>query len=169
MTSSKISLKVEDGYPRDMGRGIIRIDFDSMDTIGASSRDVLEIKGKRKTSAVCLPVYPSDDGKGILRADKITQGNAKVSPGDSVTIQKISKVITKHVTVRPLQEIPPGMETYLKDALETVPLVNGDEIAVRYFEKLLYFKVIKATPQGIVSDQKTKFRIIRDKKSGAKT
>jgi len=31
--------------------------------------DVIELKGKRRTVAKCLPLYPSDEGKGIIRID----------------------------------------------------------------------------------------------------
>ena len=40
-----------------------------MDALSASTGDVVEIKGKRKTVAKCLPLYPSDEGKGIIRVD----------------------------------------------------------------------------------------------------
>lgn len=161
-TKSKISLKVEDAYPRDIGRGVVRIDFDSMDVMHASTRDIIEIKGKRKTLAVCLPLYPSDDGRGIVRADKIVQNNAQSQFGSSVYIRKVRRNISKHVTIVPLQSIPPGMERYLRDALDGVPVISGDEIAVRYFGKFVYFQVIKATPAGVISDTKTKFRIKSD-------
>jgi len=35
-----------------------RIDYDSMDSLSASTGDVIEIKGKRRTVAKCLPLYP---------------------------------------------------------------------------------------------------------------
>ena len=97
--------------------------------------------------------------------DNIVQNNARVSPGDSVIIQKVRKITTKYVTVLPLEPVPPGVENYLKDALDQVPVINGDEIVVPYFEKFLRFQVIKAVPAGVVSDQKTTFRISQDKKS----
>jgi len=165
---SKILLKVEDGYPRDTARGIIRIDYDSMDALGISTGDIVEITGKRTTLVACRPVYPSDDGKGIVRTDKIVQNNAQVSTGNSVTIRKAEKNISNYVIVLPLQPIPHGMETYLKDALNSVPIVTGDEIAVRYFGKLVYFKVIKAYPGGVVYDRWTEFLIKQNKKSGGK-
>ena len=38
------SLKVLEAYTRDVGRGVARIDYDSMDVLGASTGDVIEIK-----------------------------------------------------------------------------------------------------------------------------
>ena len=58
MSQNALSLKVLEAYTRDVGRGVARIDYDSMDTLNASTGDVIEIKGKRRTVAKCLPLYP---------------------------------------------------------------------------------------------------------------
>ncbi|MGE5705892.1 MAG: hypothetical protein ACM3XP_04155, partial [Nitrososphaerales archaeon] len=41
------SLKVLEAYTRDVGRGIARIDYDTMDSLAVSTGDVVEIRGKR--------------------------------------------------------------------------------------------------------------------------
>ena len=41
-----------------LGRGVARIDYDSMDTLNASTGDVIEIKGKRKNSSKMPPTLP---------------------------------------------------------------------------------------------------------------
>ncbi|HEV2876496.1 MAG TPA: hypothetical protein VGW09_04405, partial [Nitrososphaeraceae archaeon] len=46
-----VSLKVLEAYTRDVGRGVARIDYDSMDSLSASTGDVIEIRGKRRTVA----------------------------------------------------------------------------------------------------------------------
>ena len=51
MSQNSLSLKVLEAYTRDVGRGVARIDYDSMDTLNASTGDVIEIKGKRRTVA----------------------------------------------------------------------------------------------------------------------
>ena len=55
MSENGLSLKVLEAYTRDVGRGVARIDYDSMDTLNASTGDVIELKGKRRTVAKCLP------------------------------------------------------------------------------------------------------------------
>jgi transitional endoplasmic reticulum ATPase len=62
VSQNTLSLKVLEAYTRDVGRGVARIDYDSMDSLGASTGDVIEIRGKRRTVAKCLPLYPSDEG-----------------------------------------------------------------------------------------------------------
>ena len=45
---SSISLKVLESYTRDVGRGVARIDYDSMDSLNLKTGDIIEIKGKRR-------------------------------------------------------------------------------------------------------------------------
>jgi transitional endoplasmic reticulum ATPase len=47
-------LKVLEAYTRDVGRGLARIDYDTMDSLGASTGDAIEIKGKRRTVAAAF-------------------------------------------------------------------------------------------------------------------
>ncbi|HEX9317783.1 MAG TPA: CDC48 family AAA ATPase [Nitrososphaeraceae archaeon] len=154
-------LKVLEAYTRDVGRGVARIDYDSMDSRGVSTGDIIEIKGnKRKTVAKCLPLYPSDEGKGIVRVDGLLRNNAGVAIGDSVEITKIKAQQAERIVVSPLGEIPPVDERYLADALENVPLIKGDNIAVPYFGGRLTFVVIEVTPAAaVLVTQKTAFRI----------
>ncbi|HYA83517.1 MAG TPA: hypothetical protein VEH06_08740, partial [Candidatus Bathyarchaeia archaeon] len=51
--SDPLSLKILESYTRDVGRGVARIDYDSMDSLNASTGDVVEIGGKRRTVAKC--------------------------------------------------------------------------------------------------------------------
>jgi len=53
-----VQLKVLEAYTRDVGRGVARLDYDAMDALDASTGDVIEIKGKRRTVAKCLPSLP---------------------------------------------------------------------------------------------------------------
>ncbi len=161
MSQSALSLKVLEAYTRDVGRGVARIDYDSMDTLNASTGDVIEIKGKRRTVAKCLPLYPSDEGKGIIRIDGLGRNNAGIAIGDTITVRKIKAVAAEKVVVAPLEAIPPIDERYLADALESVPLIKGDNVMVPYFGGRLTFQVIGVTPaaDAVLVTQKTVFHI----------
>ena len=156
-----LSLKVLEAYTRDVGRGVARIDYDSMDSLSASTGDVIEIRGKRRTVAKCLPLYPSDEGKGIVRVDGLVRNNAGVAIGDTVVVRKIKAVPAEKVIVAPLEAIPPIEERYLADALESVPLIKGDNVMVPYFGGRLTFQVIGVTPvaDSVLVTQKTIFHI----------
>ena len=161
MSEGGLSLKVLEAYTRDVGRGVARIDYDSMDTLNASTGDVIELKGKRRTVAKCLPLYPSDEGKGIIRIDGLGRNNSGIAIGDAITVKKIKAVQAEKVVVAPLEAIPPIDERYLADALESVPLIKGDNVMVPYFGGRLTFQVIGVTPaaDAVLVTQKTSFHI----------
>jgi len=160
-----LSIKILEAYTRDVGRGVARIDYDSMDSLSASTGDVIEIRGKRRTVAKCLPLYPSDEGKGIIRVDGLVRNNAGVAIGDTVVVTKVKAVPAEKVIVAPLEAIPPIDERYLADALESVPLIKGDNVMVPYFGGRLTFQVIGVSPlqaaaaESVLVTQKTIFHI----------
>jgi transitional endoplasmic reticulum ATPase len=161
MAENELTLKVLEAYTRDVGRGVARIDYDSMDTLNASTGDVIELKGKRRTVAKCLPLYPSDEGKGIIRIDGLGRNNSGIAIGDAISVKKIKAVPAEKVIVAPLEAIPPIDERYLADALESVPLIKGDNVMVPYFGGRLTFQVIGVTPaaDAVLVTQKTSFHI----------
>jgi hypothetical protein len=85
-----ISLKVLAAYARDIGRGVIRIDRRSMETIGVVSGDIVEIIGKKDgADARCYQLLPSDEDQGITRIDPALRKMIGASIEDTVTIRKI--------------------------------------------------------------------------------
>jgi len=145
-----VSLKVLEAYTRDVGRGTARIDYDTMGSLGVSTGDIIEIKGKRRTVVKCLPLYPSDEGKGIVRLDGLVRNNAGIGIGDAITARKVKAIPAEKVVISPLEAIPPIDERYLADALESVPLIKGDNVMVPYFGGRLTFQIIGITPPPAV-------------------
>ena len=154
-------LKVLEAYTRDVGRGVARVDYEAMDALDASTGDVIEIRGKRKTVAKCLPLYPSDEGRGIIRIDGLIRNNSGVAIGDSVTIRKIRAQPAEKIVVAPLEAIPPIDERYLADALDSIPVTKGDNIMIPYFGGRLTFQVINVAPasEAVLVTQRTVFSI----------
>jgi transitional endoplasmic reticulum ATPase len=145
-----VSLKVLEAYTRDVGRGTARIDYDTMGSLGVSTGDIVEIKGKRRTVVKCLPLYPSDEGKGIVRLDGLVRNNAGIGIGDAINARKVKAIPAEKVVISPLEAIPPIDERYLADALESVPLIKGDNVMVPYFGGRLTFQIIGITPPPAV-------------------
>ena len=139
-----------EAYTRDVGRGTARIDYDTMGSLGVSTGDIVEIKGKRRTVVKCLPLYPSDEGKGIVRLDGLVRNNAGIGIGDAINARKVKAIPAEKVIISPLEAIPPIDERYLADALESVPLIKGDNVMVPYFGGRLTFQIIGITPPPAV-------------------
>ena len=161
MNPNTLSLKVLEAYTRDVGKGTARIDYDTMASLGASTGDILELKGKRRTVAKCLPLYPSDEGKEIIRVDGLMRNNAGIAIGDMISAKKIKVVPAEKIIVSPLEAIPPIDERYLADALESTPVVKGDNVMVPYFGGRLTFQIVGITPaaDAVLVTNKTSFTI----------
>ncbi len=167
--SLNLDLKILEAYTRDVGRGVARLDYESMDSLGVSTGDIIELKageksrsGSRRTVAKCLPLYPSDEGKGVIRVDGLVRNNAGLAIGDTVIIKKIRAILADIVIVAPLEETPSLDERYLADSLDSVSMIKGDNVMVPYFGGRLTFQVIGLTPatgDAVIVGQKTKFTI----------
>ena len=168
--TTTISLKVLESYTRDVGRGIARIDYDTMESVNAKTGDIIEIKGKRRTVAKILPLYPSDEQKSIIRIDGLVRNNASIAIGDSVTVKKVKTIQAERVVAAPLESIPPIDERYLTDALEGTPVVRGDHVMVPYFGGRLTFEIGSVAPaigseNASIVTQKTIFSIVERSES----
>ncbi len=163
-----IKLKCFEAYTRDVGRGVIRIDYNTMDQLNVSTGDYIEIKGKRKTVAKCLPLYPSDEDKQKCRIDGLERNNTDIIIGKQLKINNIIVAPAEQISVYPLEAIPPIDERYLADALESMAVVVGDNVMIPYFGGRLTFTVSSTVPKGaVVIRQKTVFNIM-DKEEAEK-
>ena len=106
-------------------------------------------------------IDPSDEGKGIIRIDGLGRNNSGIAIGDAISVKKIKAVQAEKIIVAPLEAIPPIDERYLADALESVPLIKGDNVMVPYFGGRLTFQIIGVTPatDAVLVTQKTVFHI----------
>ncbi|MGA2664153.1 MAG: AAA family ATPase, partial [Nitrososphaerales archaeon] len=161
MSQQPVQLKVLEAYTRDVGRGIARLDYEATDALDASTGDIIEVKGKRRTFAKRLPLYPADEGRGVIRIDGVIRNNAGVAIGDMVVIKKVKAPPAEKVVVSPLDAVPPIDERYLADALDGIPVTKGDNVMVPYFGGRLTFQVTGLTPaaEAVLIGQKTVFVI----------
>jgi len=149
MNKKSIKLKVIEALTRDVGRGVARIDYDSMDTLNCETGDIVEIKGKRITVAKCLPLYPSDEDRGIVRIDRLGRDNAGIKIGNTISVKKIKCVPAKKVFLKELEAYTVIDVEYVANVLEGMPLVKGDNVVIPYFGGRLTFQVFRIIPQNV--------------------
>ncbi|TMI34483.1 AAA family ATPase, partial [Candidatus Bathyarchaeota archaeon] len=157
MPEKTLTLRVADAYQRDVGRGIARVDPKVVDELGLTSGDVIQIVGKKKTTALSWPGYESDHGKGTIRIDGYLRNNAGVSIDDKVTIRKIEAKIAQRVTLAPTEPLRiVGGEEYLSQILEGRVLARGDYVPISVMGRKIDLVVTSTTPTAeavIVTDQ----------------
>ena len=157
MPEKTLTLRVADAYQRDVGRGIARVDPKVVDQLGLTSGDVIQIVGKKKTTALSWPGYESDFGKGTIRIDGYLRNNAGVSIDDKVTIRKIEAKIAQRITLAPTEPLRiVGGEEYLSQILEGRVLARGDYVPISVMGRKIDLVVTSTTPTAeavIVTDQ----------------
>lgn len=159
---NEVTLRVQEAYHRDVGRGIARIDMETMKKLGMVSGDIIEIEGRGATSyAVVWPGYPSEEGKGVILIDGNTRANARVGIDDRVKVRKIQAKPAERITLAPTQPIRiTGGEYYLLKLLEGRPISKGQNIRVEMLGSPIEFVVTSTRPAGpVIADRRTEITI----------
>ena len=99
--SGEIELRVAEALQQDVGKGMVRIDHELMNKIGAAPGDIVEIIGKRTIGAIVGNSYPADVGLEIIRMDGLTRSNAGTSIGEMITIRKTQPRMANKVVIAP--------------------------------------------------------------------
>jgi len=150
---SEIQLRIGDARQRDVGRGIARIDQKTMQKLGISAGDVIEIVGKRTTSAIAWPAYSEDQGRTILRIDGFTRKNAGVAINEYViarrgTVKNAISIVLSPVGMR--LNVDEDFTNFVKTRLMERTFVEGDITLVMMLGQAIPFTVTKTRPHGIV-------------------
>ncbi|MFQ5874978.1 MAG: AAA family ATPase, partial [Dehalococcoidia bacterium] len=150
-----LRLTVAEALPKDVGRGIARMDPKDMSSIGIQVGDIVQVEGKRAAVAKIMPIYSDERGKGIIQIDGIIRENAQVSLGEKVRVQgavfeEARAAILAPAT--PSRSAVSGKDArYLGRVLEGLPLTQGDRIRATLFgSRYQEFSVADTNPQGVV-------------------
>ncbi|HEY3274436.1 MAG TPA: CDC48 family AAA ATPase [Methanocella sp.] len=116
---------------REVGRGIARINERHIKEIGLAYGDIVQIAGRRTTSAVVGSAFPSDMHLDIVRIDGIVRHNAGTTLGDYVEISKARWNEAKKVVLTPVQK---GIRIYaspdsLLASFLNRPVSQGDVVS----------------------------------------
>ncbi|UNQ72689.1 CDC48 family AAA ATPase [Infirmifilum sp. NZ] len=167
----EVTLRVAEARPRDVGRGIVRIDRSAMSKLGVDPGDVVEIEGKKVTVAIVWPQALEDEGAGIIRMDGLIRRNAGVAIGDQVKVRKARVAPAKRVVLAPTFkmgfEIVPELVEYVKSKLLGRPLIRGDVVEIPTFSTALQFTVVSTFPaQAVQVTDETEVSIRSEPVSG---
>ncbi len=150
---SEVQLKVGDARQRDVGRGIARIDQKTMQKLGISAGDVIEIVGKRTTSAIAWPAYSEDQGRTLLRIDGFTRKNAGVAINEYVMVRRGNVKNAISIALSPVGmrlNVDEDFTNFVKTRLMERTFVEGDVTLVMMLGQAIPFTVTKARPHGII-------------------
>ena len=83
--NSTAKLRIERLEKSRSGRSLCYIDQDIMLDLGLNPGDIIEIRGKKKTTGIAVSSV-QDRGKGIIRLDGLQRLNAGATIGEYVSI-----------------------------------------------------------------------------------
>jgi transitional endoplasmic reticulum ATPase len=150
---SEVQLRVGDARQRDVGRGIARIDQRTMQKLGISAGDVIEIVNKRTTSAIAWPAYSEDQNRDIIRIDGFTRKNSGVAINEYVVVKPAKVKTALSLTLAPVDmrlNVDEDFTNFVKNRLMERTLVEGDTTLVMMLGHAIPFNVSKTRPHGII-------------------
>ena len=182
--TTTVKVQVANLPPADGGRGFARLSVSLMKSLGLNEGDVIEIVGKRSTTARILRPYSDDAGLDIIRLDGLQRSNARVGSGDYVEVKKAQSKPATRVVFAPAQDNIrlQGSATALKRSFAGRPLVEGDVVATTGHQRIdsnlpeevrqmlsapafalqeVRLQVVTTTPKGIVHvDSNTQIELL---------
>jgi len=101
---NEVQLEVAKAYPNDSGRGIARLDPDTLLHLKLSPGDIIEIEGAETTAAKVWRADRQDWNTDTVRIGGFTRQNADVGIGERVTIRKAEAEKAKKLVLAPPEE-----------------------------------------------------------------
>lgn len=133
MTQEKTSVKlrIERLEKSRSGRSLCYIDQDIMIALNLNTGDIIEIRGKKKTTGIAVSSV-NDRGKGIIRLDGLQRLNAGATIGEFVSVQLAEVYLAAEIILTPTR---PNIDLKrqadaIKGKLIDKPVVIGDIVEV---------------------------------------
>ncbi|NQT07916.1 hypothetical protein HQ586_02460 [Candidatus Bathyarchaeota archaeon] len=151
---STIKLEVAEAKIKYVGRSIAIVDSETMKTLGIKNGEVIEIIGKKITTAKVLSIYPEDKGLGLIRMDGFIRKNCGVPLKDFVTVKKAKTEDASSIKLSPIDiriSVDSDFIRYVRDRLMGRPCIKGDVLRVTMLGHTVPFLLHETEPEGIVT------------------
>ncbi len=166
-----LHLQVDESKQRDIGKKRARISPDAMDYLHVAPGDVIEIVGKKTSSAIVWPVDEDEKNPDIINIDGQMRKNVGVSLNDAVQVKKVETKTAKTVVLMPINDVvtvDKEFTDFVKNRLKGLPLSDGDEISVMILGNSMEFKISKMMPKGVVKINRSSNLTILDEATSDK-
>ena len=151
----KATYRVVEALPKDVGRGLARLDPKDMAELGVEIGDIVEVTSEQTTVVRVMPAHAELRGKHVIQIDGISRANAGASLGEPVAVRRTTAKKASTIVLSPTDaasRATRGLEgRYLTRLLDGMPMVVGDRVRVNPFgTQTRNFIVNKAAPAGPV-------------------
>jgi len=173
-----VHLRVGKAHPQDFGKGIARVDANTLLELAISPGDIVVITGKRTTAAKVWRAEKEDWDQQLIRIDGFTRQNAEVSVDERVAVAKAQPQSAERLVLAP----PPGSslqfgavtQDVIRRQLAKRPIVEGDLVPMMssiqnpvfgrvMSNQAIPLKAVKVEPEGVVVVGESTEVVLRDK------
>lgn len=161
---------VEESFQKDVGKGIVRFDFNVFSKYGFKQGDIVGLAGKRKISAILCLAHQSDKGKRIIRMDGFLRKNAGVTKNQTISlfiprIESAAGIIIAPIDMR--LNVDEGFTDFCKKRLESRVITQGDTALIMMLGHAIPFKIVRVTPNldkcdSVKVTEKSKLLVLTD-------
>jgi transitional endoplasmic reticulum ATPase len=158
---TEISVEIQAASFSDKGKGIARLDINSMRCLGIPSGGIIEIQGQRKTYAKCLQSTKEDTIPGILNIDELMCSNAGIGIGSRIYVKRIPVAKARSVTISPLEITSFVEESEIKEAMKLFPIIQDSNVAFESLGEYVFFRILETIPPSrpLIVTSDTEIRI----------
>jgi len=153
LADKEAQLRVADSRQRDVGHGKVRMDNDTMQNLGITAGDFVEIHGKKMTVAIAWPAYAEDQGQEIIRMDGLLRRNAGVALNEYVSVRKADVKEAQSIIFAPTDvrlSVDDEFISFVRRRFMDLPFIEGDMTMLSIFGSAIPLVVTRTRPRGPV-------------------
>ena len=153
MMPKEVQVRVADAKQRDVGHGKVRIDNATMEKLGITAGDFIEVRGKRTTVAIAWPAYAEDQAQEIARIDGLLRRNAGVALNEFITIKKAEVHDSQTIVFAPTDvrlSVDDEFVSFVKRRFMDMPFMEGDMTLLSIFGSSVPLIATRTRPHGAV-------------------
>jgi transitional endoplasmic reticulum ATPase len=165
----RVRLTVVEARREDVGRGIVRLDPETLKKIGAAPGDILEVEGRTRTVAKAMPTFREQRGQAVIQLDGIGRANAGVALGQKIAVARVAHAAARRIVMMPLGAGPLREDDvdFIARRLDGLAMRTGDTVRMALFANgHREFRVVRTEPDGPVMVQPNTLLAIEKARSG---
>ncbi len=150
--ATTIKMKVAECRIKDVGKKKAILDRISMEKLGVSDGDIIEIAGKKITAVSAFSFEDKAKKNSCIHIDGQTRQNAGISLNDYVLVKKTDPLPAERIILscNTSKNFSDEFNLYLNNRFEGYPVTKGEQFTLNFLGTSLEFKVHSTTPREVV-------------------
>jgi transitional endoplasmic reticulum ATPase len=150
--ATTIKMKVAECRIKDVGKKKAILDRISMEKLGVTDGDIIEIAGKKITAVSVYGFEDKNKKNSCIHIDGQTRQNAAVSLNDYVLVKKIDPKPAERIILscNTSKDFSEEFNLYLNNRFEGYPVTKGEQFTLNFLGTSLEFKVHSTMPREVV-------------------